>query len=238
MIRFFFLILFIFPSFSHADDIIFHEKFYPDGNGPFPAVILLHTSGGYSTVKKNIRPFLNKGYAVYTPDFFVKYCITKKNRFETWTKYRKPIENDLVNLVKKLKMDPKIDKQNVFASGYSNGGYWASFLAAKKIINAGVSQYGVWKWPRTFNGYPARYFDQNSNGVLALIGFKDTIQRYSRNSSEISKIEIKSKKFEVFIFKNAGHSWDCSRCRKDGYSQEVTKEALDKSIKFFEKYTK
>tara|TARA_B100000579_G_C22030549_1_gene487994 strand:+ start:185 stop:403 length:219 start_codon:yes stop_codon:yes gene_type:complete len=43
-------------------------------------------------------------------------------------------------------------------------------------------------------------------------------------------------KFEVFIFKNAGHSWDCNRCKKDVYNQKVSKEALDKSIKFFEKH--
>ena len=27
-------------------EAIYHEKFYPDGSGPFPAVIALHTSGG------------------------------------------------------------------------------------------------------------------------------------------------------------------------------------------------
>ena len=58
------------------------------------------------------------------------------------------------------------------------------------------------------------------------------------NLSKISKIETKSKKLKVFVFKNAGHSWDCHRFKKDGYSQEVTKEALDKSIKFFKKHTK
>ena len=74
----FFLFLFIFPNFLLAEDIIFHEKFYPNGNGPFHAIILLHTSGRYFTIKKNVRPFVNKGYAVYITDIFVKYGITKK----------------------------------------------------------------------------------------------------------------------------------------------------------------
>ena len=64
---------------------IFHEKYYPSGEGPFPVVIALHTSNGYKTVRKAIKGFTNAGYAVYTPNFFKKHGISHKNRFKTWT---------------------------------------------------------------------------------------------------------------------------------------------------------
>ena len=70
------------------------------------------------------------------------------------------------------KSDAKIDARNVFSVGHSNGRYWASFLAARKHVNAGASHYSVWSWPRTYNGYPADYFSQDSNPVLALHGNK------------------------------------------------------------------
>jgi dienelactone hydrolase len=44
---------------------IYHETAYPDGEGAFPVVIALHTSGGFKTVKKQIRKYMDVGYAVY-----------------------------------------------------------------------------------------------------------------------------------------------------------------------------
>ena len=52
-------------------EAIYHEKFYPDGSGPFPAVIALHTSGGFKTVKHLIQRYVDDGFAVYAPNFFV-----------------------------------------------------------------------------------------------------------------------------------------------------------------------
>ena len=57
---------------------IFHEKYYPSGEGPFPVVIALHTSNGYKTVRKAIKGFTNAGYAVYTPNYFKKPRRTAK----------------------------------------------------------------------------------------------------------------------------------------------------------------
>ena len=228
------LIILIMISFnSYSNEVIFHEKFYPKEKTKSPVVIALHSSGGYFTVHKAVKPFLNAGFAVYTPDFFSKHNITRKNRFQTWTKYRKHIEKELIEIVNLIKKDTKIDNKNIFAVGYSNGGYWASFLAAKNYVNAGASYYGVWKWSRTFNGYPAKYFSEKSNPVLALIGMKDTIQKYKRNSAEISFIKKRSSKFKVHFYKNAGHSWDCKRCRKDGYSKTTTEDSFKKTIDFF-----
>ena len=125
------LIILIMISFnSYSNEVIFHENFIQKKTKP-PVVIALHSSGGYFTVHKAVKPFLNAGFAVYTPDFFSKHNITKKNRFQTWTKYRKPIEKELIEIVNLIKKDTNIDNKNIFAVGYSNGGYWASFWQLK-----------------------------------------------------------------------------------------------------------
>jgi len=48
-----FLAIFIFLIFIKTVNAepIFHEKYYPSGNGPFPVVIALHTSSGYFSVR-------------------------------------------------------------------------------------------------------------------------------------------------------------------------------------------
>ena len=87
---------------------IYHEINYPAGNGPFPVVIVLHTSGGFKTVKRQISKYTNAGYAVYGPDFFRRYGISKSNRFETWTTYRTAIEAELLELIEVIKKNENL----------------------------------------------------------------------------------------------------------------------------------
>ena len=215
---------------------IYHEINYPAGNGPFPVVIVLHTSGGFKTVKRQISKYTNAGYAVYGPDFFRRHGISKSNRFETWTTYRTAIEAELIELIEVIKKDPKADPKNIFAVGFSNGGYWASFLAARKHVNAGASHYGVWRWPPSagWNGYPADYFDGDSNPLLAIHGDNDSVQKPRFVYDQLTIVENKSPKFKKHIFRSAGHSWDCGRCRKDGYEEEATRQALKMTLELFE----
>ena len=238
--KIFFSLLFFFGlTFSSITNAtakpIYHEITYPGGEGPFPGLIALHSSGGFKSVKVLISQYPKAGYAVYAPDFFKKHGITKETRFDTWTTYRTQIENDLLEIIQLMKRDPKIDPNNIFAVGFSNGGYWASFLAAKKHVNAGSSHYGVWKFPK-WNGYPAKYFDSNSNPLLAIHGEKDSIQKPKWVFPELDNLEKMVPTFQKHIFSNIGHSWDCSACRKDGYSSKFSDEALNLTLDFFEQY--
>ena len=53
------LIILIMISFnSYSNEVIFHEKFYPKEKTKPPVVIALHSSGGYFTVHKAVKPFL------------------------------------------------------------------------------------------------------------------------------------------------------------------------------------
>ena len=57
------LINFIFISLitSANSEPIFYDKYYPNGEGPFPVVIALHIIGGYKTVKKAVKGFIKSG---------------------------------------------------------------------------------------------------------------------------------------------------------------------------------
>ena len=230
-----FAVLVLLPFASRAEPI-HHETHYPSGEGPFPVVLALHTSGGFKTIKSQIPKYVGAGYAVYAPDFFKRHGIDHSNRFETWTTYRKPIEKELLEIIEVIKKDPKADSKNIFAVGFSNGGYWASFLAARRHVNAGASHYGVWSWPKNsgFDGYPANYFDEESNPLLAIHGDGDSVQKPINVYDELRIAARKSPKFKKHIFSDAGHSWDCEPCRRDGYKAEVSQAALKMTLELFE----
>ena len=57
--------------------------------------------------------------------------------------------------------DKSIQNQIIFAVGFSNGGFWAGYLAGTAKVNSGISYYGVWKanYDLEFtNPYPMKYF--------------------------------------------------------------------------------
>ena len=236
-----------------ASDNIIHEKNYPTGSGPFPGIIALHSSGGFNgsnTLIENFRSetWLKAGYAWYAPNFFAKHGITNRNRMDTFDKYREDIEKELASIITLMKADPKIDGKNIFAIGFSNGGFWAGYLAGKGIVTAATSHYGVWKanFGRDFsNPYPMEYFSSESSPLLALHGANDSTQKLKFFHKAWSLIEDTSK-IEDHIYDDAGHVWDCfpgsdlkKICNKfDPPNREVTNDALKRTLAFFNKHSK
>ena len=112
------MVCLIFASSARAEPI-YHEKYYPDGSGPFPVVIALHTSGGFKSVKHLIQRYVDDGFAVYAPDFYKRHGLTPRTRMETFDRFREDIEKDLSEIVDLMKNDPKVQKKNIFATGFS-----------------------------------------------------------------------------------------------------------------------
>jgi len=234
------LILLIFASNARAETI-HHEKHYPDGPGPFPVVIALHTSGGFKTVKHLIQRYLDDGFAVYAPDFFTKHGITLRSRMDTFGRYRKDIENELTEIVDAIKTDSRLDPKNIVYVGFSNGGFWSSYLAGKAKVNAGVSHYGVWRanmgreW---WNRYPMAYFSKSSAPMLALHGDDDRVQRIDRAKDAWADVRRRGARLEAHVYTGAHHAWDKKKSKKYPYNQIVDKDAHKRTIEFFKKHMK
>ena len=185
---------------------------------------------------------------------------------DTFNNYRDNIGKELAAIITLMKTDPKIDSKNNFAVGFSNGGFWASFLAGKGIVTAAASHYGVWKacWGSDCeNEYPMKYFSSTSSPLLALHGENDGTQKIEYYMD--ARTEIKdTPNFEDHVYKDAGHAWDCfpyypkwffekrpERATRilerlkdvcadkfDGPNREVTNDALKRTIVFFKNYAK
>ena len=238
-----FLVLVVCSIFSvnARAEAIYHEKFYPDGSGQFPAVIALHTSGGFKTVKHLIQRYVDDGFAVYAPDFFVKHGITPKTRMDTFDRFREDIEKDLSKIISLMRKDPKVQEDNIFATGFSNGGFWVCYLTGKSKVNAGVSHYGVWKanfGREMTNPYPMRYFSKSSTPILALHGDDDETQKPKFAEEAWDEIKRRGATLETHIYSDAGHAWDRKNHRKYVYNEFATKNSHQRTIEFFRKYMK
>jgi len=236
------IVIYFFIISAAFSDPIYHEKKYPSGNGPFPAVILLHSSGGFkSNQMLNYLgdDYIENGFAIYAPDFFKRHGITTETRKKTWTSFRKPIEKELSEIVELVKKDKKIDSKNVFAVGFSNGGYWATYLAGTKQVNAASSHYGVWTFKGGLNGYPVKYVKKDCNPLLVLHSTKDQIQKIEYVRSHIEKAKKTCTKVKVHYYTNGGHAWESQKYNGGvGYNKDVWKDAVTRTINFFKENKK
>jgi dienelactone hydrolase len=236
MYRLLIVIYFLISSAAFSEPI-YHEKKYPSGNGPFPVVILLHSSGGFKSdymMSYIGSDYLKNGFAIYAPDFFKRHSITSQTRKKTWTTFREPIEKELSEIVEVAKKDKKIDSKNIFAVGFSNGGYWATYLAGTKQVNAASSHYGVWSFTGGLNGYPARYIKKNCNPLLVLHPIKDQVQQLKYVKSYINKAEKSCSAVKVHYYDQGGHAWESQRYQGGvGYNKEVWKDAVSRTVEFF-----
>ena len=211
--------------------------FMPEGDGPFPAILVLHTSGQVMRGDLDYAKRLAKnGYAALIPHYFYAHNISWQARGSVLTEHAEEILNDFVGCVEYLQKNPKIDKDRIGAVGFSMGGYWAMVLAAKGIVQAGVSNYGVLSGVGgNFNQQKYQFraiFNRQSSPVLIMHGAKDATQRVDgalRLSEGLDRTQIPH---ETQIYPNADHEYD----RGPAYDSAEAKDSWNRAIAFFGKY--
>jgi len=219
-----------------------HALKFPDGDGSFPTVILLHTAGGFKDVTDNIQRYLNMGYAVAAPDYFEPFGLDNSNRFDAFTKRRTDIETTIREFVGYVAKQPKVDPSKLFAVGFSAGGFFAAYLACEQLVKAGVAHYGVWNFPgqrnKTFSNfgpkkYPAQYFDKKCAPFYAFHGDRDITQRPKAVTKAFDYIKKTKNDFRVHWYEGAGHKYDVLAITPDSFGADALRRTDEflKSIK-------
>lgn len=122
---------------------IYGEFFLPEGEGSFPAVIIGHGFGGSMQDTKNYAAvFAENGIAAYSFDFIgggdnIK-SDGKMSEMSVLTEAA-----DLEVILDGISSLPEIDAENVFLMGQSQGGFVASYVAAKNPdkVRALIAEY-------------------------------------------------------------------------------------------------
>ncbi len=187
----------------------------PEGQGPFPTVILMHGCAGLDKfTSRGLRTHANflveNGYAALILDSFSsrkksggKVC-RSKTELANAMYYRRL---DSFNALKHLQSLPYVDKNNLFLMGQSNGGAVALRAAdADQYPNdAGISKFNAivafYPWcgalPRKL-GTP----------LLILGGAKDNWTPIGRCLFAAENSDLGKEAFKVISYENAHHSFN------------------------------
>lgn len=112
----------------------------PDGDGPFPAVMLLHGCGG---IRPNMADYaalaIKAGVAAYVPDSLGPRGISYENAIEsvcTGARLRAHERTgDLHAVLEMMRADPRVDPERIVLAGWSHGSWTA--LEALALDRAG-----------------------------------------------------------------------------------------------------
>lgn len=219
----------------------------PDDPRPHPGVLVLHTSGGLEPADIEFAKALaEQGYVCLVPSFMAAYHLSASNRAATFTTYANSIYADFVQSLEMLRGLDKVRGSKLGAVGFSNGGYFAAWLAATGKVQAAIGYYGAYTGagtdPRLKRFQSA--FTASSAPFLILHGTGDAIVnvRFAKHLAEI--IAAAHSPYEIHLYDGATHVFD----RGDGGNAgkrmlgsrdpDVAADAWTHTLAFFAKYLK
>jgi len=208
----------------------------PDGPGPFPAVLVLHTSGGFQPGDvRYAQALVAQGYVCLIPKFMEAYRITSQGRALTFTTYGDQVYTDFVSAIDMLRRHDKVQGGKVGAVGFSNGGYFSVWLAMTAKVDAAVSYYGAYSAAGADRGLSRFQSVARPGGAPLLIfhGGNDStvpIQTAEHLSAILAGVHAP---FEFQRYGSAGHSFE-----RNGDDPAAAAEAWQRTLAFFGRYLK
>jgi dienelactone hydrolase len=233
---------------SSAEPITNGIFYSPDGDGPFPTVVLMHGCEGLSPkvlegLKSHANFFTDNGYAAFILDSFTKrgkkdgICFNSQESAYARTSYR---QSDAYGAIKFLATLPNVDSTNFFVMGQSHGGGTVLYMADARAtvsssidFNAVVAYYPGCSVPAKLK-YP----------VLVLGGEADTWTNMS--ACLYSNGKDLGRPYKAIAYENAHHSFDLFiRVQKIGRgnvkvggNSKARKASRQEMLAWFERFRK
>lgn len=228
----------------------------PDGPGPFPAVILVHSCGG---MKKQIGDWrgeaIKRGYVVFIIDSFTSRG-SPNCRPIAPTPMTRGVK-DVLDAGAHLATLPFVDKSRIGMIGFSWGAmagmlagspaYVADVAPARERLVAAVALYPSCHIG-PFGTFPGNEYlrPDVATPTLLLLGEKDTESPPEECTSRMAVQKERGNPVEVVVFKDATHCWDCSDQHNQRrtppwaagrevvylYDSKVTGESVERAFEF------
>lgn len=181
----------------------------PDGPGPYPGVLILESSRGVNAADIAFaHALVQQGYACLIPHYLEAYSDTSGDRYTSFTKDADAIYADLISAAASLAHTDAVRGHKVGAVGFSNGGFFVTWLAATHQVAAAVSYYAAITGAGTDHDL-TRFkplFSPSSAPLLLLVGTKDT---YSRPTHRlVGMMREAGSPVRVRFFEDAHHEFD------------------------------
>jgi len=227
------------------DDIGFftglsNTVFKPKGDGPFPAVVLVHTCGGTKDahMRSHAQELLARGFVVLVQDSF-----NPRGRPDCGPNNRNAFPSmlgvkDAYDALDHLAQFPFVDKARIYEAGYSWGGFVASFLASSAVaealgarnrFRATIAHYS----PCKFRNYDI-VLPSIDRPVLMLLGERDDETPPASCFPALEELQAAGKPVHWHVFPGATHGWDKQGQARNGYfyNRETTDEATRRMLEF------
>ena len=231
----------------------------PDGNGPFPAVVLLHSCGGFKPhVTTDWPNYLNEiGYVALTVDTFGSRGFTScPDRPKPFSRERRLFVGDAYGALDYLTTQPFVDKNRIAVMGFSLGAVFINGGLIPWRVRGAPSLKGKSTLGRQMKSSPNKI---DFKAAIALYGWCNELGLYSKKNIPLMDIVAEHDplhtpscvaageiypEMEVHVIAGAYHAFDSPGA--DGrfdplgtrmvYSAEATAKAKDLTKAFLRKH--
>lgn len=215
--------------------------FKPQGEGPFPAVVLVHTCGGLQAhMTARAKDLLAAGYLVLVLD---AYGPRNHTAFCTAGGVQAPrVYKDAFDALKHLSSMAVVDAARIYLVGLSLGSFAASSAASPNVaqavgatqrFRASVGWYGSCEFD--VNPYPkwTLVHPDTDKPLLLLMARKDSETPIDSCFPFLEKLKAQGKPVSWHVYEGATHGWDKSIPNRGYvYSADTTQDAMRRTLEF------
>jgi dienelactone hydrolase len=239
-----------FDGYSPPDRPIPSVLYLPDGAGPFPAIVVLHTCAGPGGAEELWARRLNGwGYAALVANSMAAHGeppVCSNVAAEHLSPQRKQA-GDAINAALWLRRQPRIDGNRIGVIGFSDGGWAASWLTQQHfddlfphLLKASVDYYGGCLRPETFGDVPLLSLQGEDDTFGIPIPPAESCRRFQ------AKLQLRpGQVFELQVYPYAVHEFDNEAVSYHifgghpiGYDPDAAKDSFVRVKAFFDRYVR
>jgi len=215
-------------SYKSGDENVQGVLYAPSGNGPFPALIVIHEWWGLNDwVKEQASKLADQGYVTLAIDLYRgKVATTPDMAHEIMRGVPDDrAARDLHAAVEFLAAQSNVSKNKIGVIGWCMGGGYALNAALhESTLKAAVINYGHLATD------PAQLASINA-AILGIFGGKDRGIPVDDVNKFADALKKAGKKVEIKIYPDAGHAFENPN-NKDGYRADDAADAWKRTVAF------
>ena len=202
----------------------------PPGDGPFPALVLIHEWWGLNdNIRRNAQAFAQNGYVALAVDLYGESTTdparAKVLASSVQANTQKAFDN-LQQAVDFLTSDPIVKKEALGSVGWCFGGGWSYQMAKNDLgMRATIMYYGRFNTDDDLSQMKSHILGHFGEGDTSIL--VDTVEEFR------VKLRAQSNEHEIYIYPNAGHGF--ANNDNPAFDPAAADVAWDRTLDFLEK---
>jgi carboxymethylenebutenolidase len=215
-------------SYKSGDDTVQGVLYTPSGNGPFPALVVIHEWWGLNDwVKDQASKLADQGYVALALDLYRGNVATTPEMAHELVRGlpEDRAKRDLHAAVEFLKAQPNVKKDRIGSIGWCMGGGYALDVAVQEPdLAATVINYGHLATEsetlKKINAPILGIFGGQDHGITP-----DDVHKFEQAMKQLGK------KIDIKIYDDAGHAFE-NPGNKTGYRADDAADAWKRTVDF------